>query len=222
MSKRPSPAMVVAMVALCFAVVGTAVAQDPVAKITKSKVKKIANKQIDKAESGLSVAKAVEADKAKTADSATTAATATKATSADAAVNSALLDGKSAGQLESKVFNASSTIGAIPASATTAVETLSLPAGTYLITARGEINNNDNALSNQQVDCSLVAGGTAIDLGRNLVLGAAGTAGEAEVASANLTHTFAAPGDAVIECVSLAGWVGNMLDPAISAISAQP
>ncbi len=49
-SNRPSPAMVVAAVALCFAMVGTAVAgTDGLSnKLTKSKVKSIAKKQADK------------------------------------------------------------------------------------------------------------------------------------------------------------------------------
>jgi hypothetical protein len=48
---RPSPALVVAILALVAAVAGTAVAADPSATtsaVTKKKVKKIANKQIDK------------------------------------------------------------------------------------------------------------------------------------------------------------------------------
>jgi hypothetical protein len=48
-SKRPSPALIVAVCALAFAMVGTAVASDgAVSKITKSKVKSIAKKQADK------------------------------------------------------------------------------------------------------------------------------------------------------------------------------
>jgi hypothetical protein len=42
--KRPSPAMIVAALALCFAIVGTAVAAGPSAKLTKSKVKSIVHK----------------------------------------------------------------------------------------------------------------------------------------------------------------------------------
>jgi hypothetical protein len=45
---RPSPAMIVAALALCFAMVGTAVAGDSVSKLTKAKVKAIAKKQADK------------------------------------------------------------------------------------------------------------------------------------------------------------------------------
>jgi hypothetical protein len=67
---RPSAALIVAVVALIAALAGTAIASDPVAttsKVTKKKVKKIADKRINKAAPGLSVAKA---EKAETAESA--------------------------------------------------------------------------------------------------------------------------------------------------------
>jgi hypothetical protein len=78
---RPQPALVVAVVALVAALAGTAVASDPVATtsaINKKKVKKIANKQIDKRAPDLSVASAESADNAATADSATTAQSAAR------------------------------------------------------------------------------------------------------------------------------------------------
>ena len=69
-STRPSPAMVVAVCALVFAMVGSAVAGTDglSSKITKAKVKSIAKKQISKAEPGLSVANAATATKALSAD----------------------------------------------------------------------------------------------------------------------------------------------------------
>ena len=78
---KPSPAMVVAVCALAFAMVGTAVAGTDGLneKITKSKVKKIAKKQTNKAAPGLNV------NSAKTADSATNATNATNASNADCA-----------------------------------------------------------------------------------------------------------------------------------------
>ncbi len=83
-SRRPSAAFVVAVFALCFAVVGSAIAGTDSAKkaLSKSQVKKIAKKQADKEINkkapGLSVAHATSAD---TATSATSAATATNANS---------------------------------------------------------------------------------------------------------------------------------------------
>ena len=47
-TRRPSPALILAAIALVVAMAGTAIAQDPVAKITKSKVKSISKKQADK------------------------------------------------------------------------------------------------------------------------------------------------------------------------------
>lgn len=62
---RPSPALVVAMLALVAAVAGTAIAANPVAstsKLTTKSVKKIAAKEIKKAAPTLSVASAAKAD----------------------------------------------------------------------------------------------------------------------------------------------------------------
>jgi hypothetical protein len=67
---RPSPAMIIAALALVVALAGTAIAAPDIAtkKVTKSKVKKIAkrqaNKQINKRAPGLSVANAETADRA--------------------------------------------------------------------------------------------------------------------------------------------------------------
>jgi hypothetical protein len=83
-SRRPSAAFIVAVFALCFAVVGSAIAGTDSAKkaLSKSQVKKIskkqADKEINKKAPGLSVAHATSAD---TATSATSATTATNANS---------------------------------------------------------------------------------------------------------------------------------------------
>ena len=88
---RPSPAIVLAVIALVFAMAGSAIAGTDAlsSKITKSKVKKIAKKQINKAAPGLDVKSAKTADKATNADNATNAANAANATNATnaAAVN---------------------------------------------------------------------------------------------------------------------------------------
>jgi hypothetical protein len=78
MSRRPSPAMIVAVCALAFAMVGTAVASDgAVSKITKSKVKSIAKKQADKRlKANVSGSHVNLSDKATNADNATNAANA--------------------------------------------------------------------------------------------------------------------------------------------------
>jgi hypothetical protein len=53
--RLPSPAILVAAIALTLALAGTSIAADPLAKLTKAKVRKIANKEIDKRAPGLSV-----------------------------------------------------------------------------------------------------------------------------------------------------------------------
>ncbi len=56
--------MIAAALALTFALGGTAIAADPLAKLTKAKVRAIAKKEIDKRAPGLSVSKAKSADTA--------------------------------------------------------------------------------------------------------------------------------------------------------------
>jgi hypothetical protein len=48
MHSRPSPALIVAVVALVAALAGTAVAEQATTSVSKKKTKRIANKQIDK------------------------------------------------------------------------------------------------------------------------------------------------------------------------------
>lgn len=212
---RPSPAMIVACVALSFALAGSAVAgtEAVTSAITKAKVKKIAkrvaNKQIKKKAPGLSVAHADTAD---------------SATSATSASNADTVDGKHAADLESHGFSVTSenvTINAGPA--TTTVQTLDLAAGTYLVMARAEFNNNDAAAALNQLDCELRAGGVEVDLARNMFLGANGAVGDSEVGAASLIATLAAADQARIVCDADAGWdTGNALDPTITAVSIQP
>ncbi len=69
LSSKPSPAIVLAVIALVFAIAGSAVAGTAglSSKITKSKVKKIADKRINALAPGLSVAKAASATSAASA-----------------------------------------------------------------------------------------------------------------------------------------------------------
>lgn len=88
LSTRPSPAIVVAVCALVFAVAGSAIAgTDGLnSKITKSKVKKIAKKQANKQlKANVSGSHVNRADRADTADTATNATNATNAQNATTA-----------------------------------------------------------------------------------------------------------------------------------------
>jgi hypothetical protein len=81
-ARRPSPAMIVSIIALVFALAGTGVASvatiSALSKKDKKKVKNIANNQINQRAPGLSVASA------KNADNAANATNATNATNANA------------------------------------------------------------------------------------------------------------------------------------------
>jgi len=95
-SGRPSAAMIVAVAALSFALVGSAVAgTDGISsKLTKSKVKKIAKKQADKElKANVSGSHVNLADKATNADNATKATNATNADNATTAANATGLAG---------------------------------------------------------------------------------------------------------------------------------
>jgi hypothetical protein len=72
-NRRPSPGVILGVIALVAALAGTAVASDPTATtsaLSKKKVKKIANKRITKRAPDLAVASAVSADNATNADNA--------------------------------------------------------------------------------------------------------------------------------------------------------
>ncbi len=139
--------------------------------------------------------------------------------SATDAANKGYVDG-----VATRAFSASSFQVNLPTAATTPVLSMNLGAGTYVVMGRGEVNNNGGATTTLTgVVCSLIAGATTAIMGRNMILGANGTAGESEVASAFLAHTFAAPGQAVIECTTSAAWGGgNVIAPQMVVLKVQP
>ena len=113
-------------------------------------------------------------------------------------------------------FFAQSGLVSLPASATTTVQSLSLPAGRFIITARLGVNNNGVATGASTVTCELAAGGVSQDL-RNMFLAANGDPGETEAGSLVIGATLAAAGSATLSCTTAAGWSGNVLEPAIAA-----
>jgi hypothetical protein len=80
--RRPSPAMVVAIIGLVVALAGTALAASALTKKQKTQVNKIATKVFNKNIGGASVKHASSADSATKANTATSASTATNATKA--------------------------------------------------------------------------------------------------------------------------------------------
>jgi hypothetical protein len=115
-------------------------------------------------------------------------------------------------------YTATSMLGAVPASSTTTVQTLNLPAGNYLIFAQGGVNNNAPTATNLgTIGCTLAAGTDRQGLS-NFVLGANGTTGETEYVTWQIAHTFPATGQATLSCTTNPDWVGNIVSPTISAI----
>lgn len=134
--KRPSAAMIVAVLALALGLGGSAVAGSGV--LTKKQVKTVSNKQISKRAPRLAVASAKRADTAKSADT---------ARSADAA-KSADTSGRATNVHAANVNADGSVLGSVPAGATAErrntglyVVTFNRPVASCLISAA--LGSND-------------------------------------------------------------------------------
>lgn len=139
------------------------------------------------------------------------------------AENAAKLDGKVAGAFESKAFGATgnSPFVNLPKNANTVVKTLALPAGTYLVLARGGLNNNGPEVPVGE-DCALSVGAVSQSIEFN-ALAASGDPGDREEFDLMVVATLPSPGDAVLSCKTSNSWSsGNVTDPTIAAISVQP
>lgn len=108
------------------------------------------------------------------------------------------------------------TIVDVPASTNTLVLALNLPAGSFVISAEGGVNNNGPA-SNDQISCTLAAGTVSQTLD-NYFLGANVNAGETEESSFHIAATLGSAGQATLRCNAAAGWSGNVLHPTITAV----
>jgi hypothetical protein len=196
-NSRPSPVIVIAILALVAAVAGTAVAADPVAttSVSKKKVKKIARKQAEKFFNA-NIGKASVAHAA-TADSANTANTANTANAANAAF-STFHDGG---------IDMPSSVGTIG--------TLNIPkAGSYVINAKlwALDVSATNATSGE---CTLSAGADS-DTTKFDALG--NSTDDTESVALQLVHTFSAPGSVVLACTD--NGIGDMqaFDTKITAV----
>jgi hypothetical protein len=165
------PVIVVAIAALVLGSLGTAVAGDSVATITKKTVKKIANRQIAKQAPSLSVAKAKVADTATTANTAITANTATTASTATSAASAATagdVDGYSASDLARATTTVIDVVGPFDHASFTEVvsTTIQAPkAGVLVISGQSRVNKS-----------GLVMGGTSVVQARATVDGTKATA----------------------------------------------
>jgi hypothetical protein len=137
------------------------------------------------------------------------------------AANAEKLGGKGPSSYESKGFTTGElNIVNLPASATTTVATLDLPAGTYFLLSSGVINSN-SAAPIESVSCTVSAGGKsqANDFG---TLNKLSEPGDRDSFSAPLVATLDTAGAATFTCRTPAGWSGNIVTPALSAVSLQP
>lgn len=101
--------------------------------------------------------------------------------------------------------------------ANTTLQTLDLPAGTYLILARVDLNNNAGNTTSTAGTCVLEAGATSNTYEIPGLFAGSGP-GDRYGLSAQIVHTFDSPGEAVLRCTPQ-GWSGNGVDPTITAIS---
>jgi hypothetical protein len=123
-------------------------------------------------------------------------------------------DGAAGARGPSDVYQASDGPAVDWTSSFTTQRSLSLPAGTFVVTATGVANSNGSAM--ESVDCQLLVGGTNVDQARDLFLGANVTPAEKLPISLTGAITLAAPGPAELQCESTG--IGNVVSASITAI----
>jgi len=138
LNARPSPAIVLAVLALVFAMVGSAVAGTDglSSKITKSKVKKISKKQANKA-----LKANVSGSHVNTADNATNATHATNADNATNATNAASVGGQTATKLFTKIPSGTGATTVFSGNGLTL--SAACPGGALTFTATTSVNDSD-------------------------------------------------------------------------------
>lgn len=214
LSTRISPASCLAMVALFVALGGGAYAASgkigtPNIKngaVTKVKIKKEA------------------VTSAKIKNDAVTGAKVNEAT-LSIVPDASKLAGKDPSGFESKGFGGEgdTKFVTLPKDAITQVRSTALPAGTYLLLARGAINNNSGEnLNANGVSCTVAAAGASqtVKFG---ALAKNGAPGDQEEFSAFVIATLPSAGNAVLSCDTNGGFSsGNIINPTIAAVSLQP
>ncbi len=242
LTTKISPASCLAMVALFVALSGGAYAAAGKigtkdiknSAVTKAKLKKnavVSAKIADGAVTATKIADgAVEAGKIapaavgtdKLVDNSVTGAKVNES-SLGIVPDAAKLAGKEPNAFESKGFGGTGDTGTVnlPTSATTQVQALALPAGTYMVFARGGINNNGSEVGTGQ-SCKVSAGSSSQSIAFG-ALGANGKAGDREEFEAFVLVALPAAGEATLSCTTNAAWEsGNVTDPSLAAVSLQP
>ena len=229
---RISPASPIALIALFVALGGVSYAAGTIGTsdlengaVTKKKLHKnavVPSKIRAAAVNGVKIA-ANAVNTEKLVDEAVTGAKLNEST-LGTVPDAAKLAGKQPQAFESKGFGgsgSSSTVN-LPSNATTEVKALELPAGTYLVIARGGLNNNGATEVGAGQACTVAAGSVSqtINFG---ALGGNGKAGDREEFDAFVIATLDSPGNATLSCQTTSGWVsGNVTNPTLAAVSLQP
>lgn len=99
--------------------------------------------------------------------------------------------------------------------AQTTLRTLNLPAGSYVLFAKGLLNNNDATV--EQFECRLTAGTSVDGAGEVISIGVQGGPDERKHAVMHLTPTFTAPGTATFSC-STTAVAANVGGPRLTAM----
>jgi hypothetical protein len=134
------------------------------------------------------------------------------------------LGGKLPTAFESKGFGGpgDTTLVSVPKSSVKTVAAQALPAGTYLVLARGGVNNNSGeGIPASGISCALSAGGVTqqVDFG---ALAKNGEPGDREEFDMFLVANLPSDGTATLSCDANSSWSGNVTDPTIAAVSLQP
>jgi hypothetical protein len=222
LNTRISPASYLAMLALFVALGGVSYAA--VGQIGTSEIKNGAVTKKKLRKDAVATAKIAPAavTTAKIGDDAVTGQKVAEAT-LGTVPSAALLAGKAPSAFESKGFGGGGDASFVKLTTNTVktVATQPLPAGTYLILARGGVNNNGEEVPAGET-CALAAGGIT----QQVQFGAFAKntePGDREEFSLFVIATLPSGGDAVLSCDTTSKWEdGNVTDPTIAAVSVQP
>jgi hypothetical protein len=210
---RPSPAMVVACIALTIALGGTSYAaiKLPAGSVGTKQLKKNAVTSPKVKNNAITGADVLESSLAQV-PSAASATTATNATNATHATNAS--SATTAGTANAAFSTFHDGLITLPDSTAT-IATLTIPAaGNYVITAKfSGYNSSVDASSTDE--CKLTAGGDT-DTDWFDVDGA--LEDDAEVVAMQTVHQFAAPGQAVLACTDFGGGNVSALFTRITAV----
>lgn len=131
-------------------------------------------------------------------------------------VDAGTLQGFEADDLTAEVFHSrSDSLINLSDGTTTTLARIDLPAGSYLITSRVDLNSNSPDTFSPAGTCVLEAGSTS---NTYEIPGLAAGPGDRYPISGQIVHTFDGSGQAVFSCTP-SGWSGNGVDPAITAIA---